>query len=206
MVKDLYAWLSNDLSAWLWMFAICMIPPVGLFILGACESRHEKHKRRQLWCVDDVDDAINEMHPTGGEVHKTLDVVFTKEDGLRFTPDKHVTLWRLEDSDGVYTITHGSIYKKVCASANVLRITKKPTTVENYGRFAWEPIELVRVERFVVTAEDCHPCTVDVLYWQFADETTRKQYEQLSQIDETMAELRNIRQTVIDRKGDSTHG
>lgn len=193
--------MIKDLSTWLWMLAICMLPPVGLFILGAYESRHEKHKRRQLWCVDDEDDAINEMHPTGGEVHKTLDVVFTEEDGLQFTPDKHVALGDLEASDGVYIITHGSIHKKICASANVLRITKKPTAVEDYGLFAWEPIELVRVERFVVTADECHPCTVDVLYWQFANENTRKQYEQLSQIDETMAELRNIRQTVINRKG-----
>lgn len=206
MTKDLYTWLSNDLSAWLWMLAICMIPPVGLFILGAYESRHEKHKRRQLWCVDDEDDAINGMHPTGGEVHKTPDVVFTKEDGLQFTPNKHVALWDLEESDGRYTITHGSVYKKVCASANVLRVTKNPTTLENYWRFAQEPIELVRVERFVVTAEDCHPCTVDVLYWQFSDENTRKRYEQLSQIDDTIAELCDIRQAVIDRKGDNTHG
>lgn len=201
MTKDLYTWLSNDLSAWLWMLAICMLPPVGLFILGAYESRHEKHKRRQLWCVDDVDDAINEMHPTGGRVCKTLDVVFTKEDGLQFTPNKHVALWELEESDGRYTITHGSTYKKVCASADVLRITKKPTTVENYWRFAQEPIELVRVERFVVTAEGCHPRTVDVLYWQFASENTRKQYEQLLQIDDTLAELRDIRQAVINRRG-----
>ena len=117
--------MIKDLSTWLWTLAICMIPPVGLFILGVYESRHEKHKRRQLWCVDDVDDAINDMHQTGGEVHKTLDVVFTQEDGLQFTPDKHVTLWNLEDSDGMYTITHGSIHKKICASANALRITKK---------------------------------------------------------------------------------
>ena len=192
--------MIKDLSTWLWMLAICMIPPVGIFILGVYESRHEKHKRRQLWYADDVDDAIDEMHPTGGEVHKTLDVVFTQKDGLQFTPDKHVTLWKLEDSDGVYTIAHGSVHKKICASANVLRITKKPTTVENYGRFAWEPIELVRVERFVVTADGCHPRTVDVLYWQFANENTRKQYERLSQIDDTIAELRNIRQTVVNRK------
>lgn len=197
--------MVKDVSTWLWMLAVYMIPPVGLFILGVYESRHEKHKRRQLWCVDNVDDAINEMHPTGDKVHKTPDVVFTKEDGLQFTPDKHVTLWRLEDSDGVYTITHGSIHKKICASANVLRITKKPTTVENYGHFAWEPIELVRVERFIVTAEECHPRTVDVLCWQFANENTRKRYEQLSQIDETMAELRTIRQTVINRKGSNTN-
>ena len=192
--------MIKDLSTWLWTLAICMIPPVGLFILGVYESRHEKHKRRQLWCVDDVDNTINKMHPMGGEVHKTLDVVFTKEDGLQFTPDQQVILWRLEDSDGVYTITHGSVHKKICASANVLRITKKPTTVENYGRFAWEPIELVRVERFVVTADECHLRTVDVLYWQFANENTRKRYEQLSQIDDTIAELCNIRQTVINRK------
>ena len=192
--------MIKDLSTWLWTLAICMIPPVGLFILGVYESRHEKHKRRQLWCVDDVDNTINKMHPMGGEVHKTLDVVFTKEDRLQFTPDQQVILWRLEDSDGVYTITHGSVHKKICASANVLRITKKPTTVENYGRFAWEPIELVRVERFVVTADECHPRTVDVLYWQFANENTRKRYEQLSQIDDTIAELCNIRQTVINRK------
>ena len=161
----------------------------------------QKHKRRQLWCVDDVNDAINNMHPTGGEVHKTLDVVFTKEDGLQFTSNKHVALWDLEESDGVYTITHGSVYKKICASANVLRITKNPTTVENYWRFAQEPIELVRVERFVVTAEGCHPRTVDVLYWQFASEDTRKRYEQLLQIDDTLAELRDIRQAVINRRG-----
>ena len=141
------------------------------------------------------------MHPTGGEVHKTLDVVFTEGDGLQFTPNKHVTLWDSEESDGRYTITHGSTYKKVCASANVLRITKKPTTVENYGRFAQEPIELVRVERFVVTAEGCHPRTVDVLYWQFASEDTRKRYEQLLQIDDMLAELRDIRQAVINRRG-----
>ena len=201
MTKDLYMWLSNDLSAWLWMLAICMLPPVGLFILGVYESRHEKHRRRQLWCVDDVNNAINDMHPTGGEVHKTLDVVFTEEDGLQFTPDKHVALGDLEESDGVYTITHGSVYKKICASANVLRITKNPTTLENYWRFAQEPIELVRVERFVVTAEGCHPRTVDVLYWQFASENTRKRYEQLLQIDDTLAELRDIRQAVINRRG-----
>ena len=70
--------MITDLSTWLWAFAICMLPPVGLFILGVYESRHEKHKRHRLWCVDDVDDAINDMHPTGGEVHKTLDVVFTE--------------------------------------------------------------------------------------------------------------------------------
>lgn len=79
----------------------------------------------------------------------------------------------------------------------MLRITKKPTTVENYGRFAQEPIELVRVERFVVTAEGCHPRTIDLLYWQFASEDTRKRYEQLLQIDDTLAELRDIRQAVI---------
>lgn len=197
--------MIKDLSTWLWMLAICMLPPIGLFANAAYESRHEEHRRLQLQCVDDVDDAINEMHPTGGVVHKTLDVVFTKEDGLQFTPNKHVALWDLEESDGRYTITHGSTYKKVCASANVLRITKKPTTVENYGRFVWESIELVRVERFVVTADGCHPRTVDVLYWQFANENIRKRYEQLSQIDDTIAELRTIRQTVINRKGSNTN-
>lgn len=193
--------MITDLSTWLWAFAICMLPPIGLFAIAVYESRHEEHRRLQLWCVDDVDDAINEMHPTGGEVHKTPDVVFTQEDGLQFTPNKHVALWDLKESDGRYTITEGDIHKKVCASANVLRVTKNPTTLENYWRFAQEPIELVRVERFMVTAEGCHPRTVDVLYWQFASEDTRKRYEQLLQIDDTLAELRDIRRAVINRRG-----
>ena len=193
--------MVKDLSTWLWMLAVCMTPPVGLFILGVYESRHEKHKRRQLWCVEDVDTAINEMHPAGGKVHKTPDVVFTKEDGLRFTPHRYIPLCELEESDGAYTITEGNTYKKICASANVLRVVKHPESLPNCYRFMDARIELVRVERYVITSDGCMPKTVDVLYWQFVDEHVRERFAQLSGIDDTIIELYKKRQEIINNRG-----
>ena len=62
-------------------------------------------------------------------------------------------------------------------------------------------IELVRVERYVITSDGCMPKTVDVLYWQFVDEHVRERFAQLSGIDDTIIELYKKRQEIINNRG-----